>query len=344
MDRSALVTDGPVRRLGFRLAGGMPLVAIVLSSASLGAQAPSRQAPARPAPAEPPPAASAAAQALSALLDRAASPEPGTYLVAGMALEPSKDPLPVIIQADARRGPENSVQVIVSLGAQVKQPAVTRARIVAAGGATPTVFSDISGSSPAGSMRAINKMALRPGEYEMQAAVAQRGSGGKVLASLVRSRLVIPDLWRGSLAVSPLVLGDAVAAAPVSTAGSPFVFGPTAVRPSAGGRFAQGGDLHVAFRVFNWTAPPQDKPDLQVEYVFYERTPQRGQFFNKVKPQALNAHTLGERFDAASGAVNGGMSIPLAAFPFGEFQLTVRVTDRRTKQTASQDARFFVVP
>ena len=83
---------------------------------------------------------------------------------------------------------------------------------------------------------------------------------------------------------------------------------------------------------------------VQVEYVFYERTPQRGQFFNKVKPQVLNAHTLGERFDAASGAVNGGMSIPLAAFPFGEFQLTVRVTDSRTKQTASQDARFIVVP
>ena len=139
---------------------------------------------------------------------------------------------------------------------------------------------------------------LRPGEYELQAAVAQPGTGGKVLAALARSRLVIPDLWRGALAVSPLVLGDAVAAAPASTAGSPFAFGPTGLRPSAGDRFPQGGDLHVAFRVLQLDGAAQEKPDLQVEYVFYERTA-AGRFFNKVKPQLLNAQTLGERFDAA---------------------------------------------
>jgi hypothetical protein len=165
-----------------------------------------------------------------------------------------------------------------------------------------------------------------------------------VLAALARSRLVIPDLGQGSLAVSPVVLGDAVAVAPASTAGSPFAFGPTGLRPSAGNRFAQGGDLHLAFRVFNWTAAPDEKPDLQVECVFYERTPQRGVFFNKVKPMVLNAQTLGERFDAGSGVVNGGMSIPLAAFPPGEFQVSVRVTDSRSKLKATQEARFVVVP
>ena len=58
----------------------------------------------------------------------------------------------------------------------------------------------------------------------------------------------------------------------------------------------------------------------------------------------MNAQTLGERFDPASGVVHGGMSVPLAPFPFSEFQLTVRVTDNRTKQTTSQDARFVVAP
>jgi hypothetical protein len=42
--------------------------------------------------------------------------------------------------------------------------------------------------------------------------------------------------------------------------------------------------------------------------------------------------------------VHGGMSVPLAPFPFSEFQLTVRVTDNRTKQTVSQNVRFVVVP
>jgi hypothetical protein len=133
-----------------------------------------------------------------------------------------------------------------------------------------------------------------------------------------------------------------VAAAPASSAGSPFAFGPTALRPSAGDHFAQSGQLHLAFRVHNWTAPAQDKPDLQVEYLFYEQ--KAGRFFNKLKPQLLNAKTLGERFDSTSEVVSGGSSIPLASFPFGTFQVTVRVTDQRSKQMASQDARFVVVP
>jgi hypothetical protein len=174
--------------------------------------------------------------------------------------------------------------------------------------------------------------------------MAHTRPGGSVMASLARSRLLVDDLWRGALALSPIVLGDAVAAAPASSAGTPFAFGPTALRPATADRFPQGGELHVAFRIFNWTARPEEKPDLQVEYVFHERTPTSAQFFNKVKPQRLNADTLGERFDPAGGVVNAGMSIPLSAFPFSEFQLTVRVTDNRSKRTASQQSRFVVVP
>jgi hypothetical protein len=312
----------------------------MLSLAPVTAQAPAPQPPVAPQK----PAASAETKALALLLDGAATTAPGTYSVAGTAMEASKDLLPVLIQADALRGPEKTVQSVISLGARATLGAVTRARIVARGGAQPAVVSDVSGSSPAGEIRAVNRLTLWPGEYELQAAVAQPGPGGRVLATLGRTRLVIPDLWGGGLAVSPLVLGDTVAAAPESAAGSPFTFGPTLLRPSAGDHFPQTGNLHVAFRVYNWTAPPKEKPDLQVEYVFYERKARRGHFFNKVKPQMLNAQTLGEGFDPASGVVNGGVSTPLASFPFGEFQLTVRVKDNRTKQTSSQDARFVVVP
>jgi len=351
MVRSTLVAGTAfLRDGGRRLALGAILTLPLMPSTALAGRAPGPQAPqAAPAPAPPEPrtpapAPTALTNALATVLNRAATTAPGTYTVIGTSLEPSKEPLPVLVQADALRGPEQTIRVVVSLGAQVTQPAVTRARIVAAGGTGPAILSDIEGSSPAGVIRTVNQTTLKPGAYELLAAVAQPGAGGSSLVALAKSRLVVPDLWRGTLAVSPVVLGDTVAAAPASAAGSPFAFGPTALRPSAGDRFPQGGDLHVAFRVFNWTAPPEQKPDLQVEYVFYERTPKRGVFFNKVKPQLLNAQTLGERFDAASGVVNGGMTIPLASFPFGEFQLAVRVTDKRTRQTASQETRFVVVP
>jgi hypothetical protein len=38
------------------------------------------------------------------------------------------------------------------------------------------------------------------------------------------------------------------------------------------------------------------------------------------------------------------MTIPLASFPFGEFTLTVRVTDNRLHRTAARDVRFSVAP
>ena len=154
----------------------------------------------------------------------------------------------------------------------------------------------------------------------------------------------IPDLWSGPLAVSPLVLADAVSAAPRTPDPRAFTFGPTALTPATSNRFAQSADLHVAFRIYNWTAEPREKPDITVEYVFYQQTARRQNFFNKTKPQRVAGDALGDGFDPAAGLVTAGMSIPLASFPFGEFQLRARITDNRSRQSAEQEVRFTVAP
>ena len=103
--------------------------------------------------------------------------------------------------------------------------------------------------------------------------------------------------------------------------------------------------ISVAFRVYNWTAKAdEEKPDLTVEYLFYEQGTKGLHFFNKVKPQPLTAATLGTAFDPSAGSVAAGMLIPLEAFTFGDFQLIVRVTDNRTRQTAEGKLSFAVVP
>jgi hypothetical protein len=96
--------------------------------------------------------------------------------------------------------------------------------------------------------------------------------------------------------------------------------------------------------VFDWTAKATEKPDLTVEYLFYEQGATRLTFFNKTKPQRLSEATLGPKFDPASGMVTAGTRVPLAAFTFGEFELNVKVTDNRSKQTAEQKVRFSVIP
>jgi hypothetical protein len=102
--------------------------------------------------------------------------------------------------------------------------------------------------------------------------------------------------------------------------------------------------MSVAFRVYNWTAPAGEKPDLTVEYVFYEQGRKGLHFFNKIKPQQLNAATLGAGFDPSAGVVAVGMMIPTDAFTFGDFQLLVKVTDNRSRQTAEQQLEFAVAP
>jgi len=346
MDRTSILKIGAV---GLR--PGLALIALALLLASA---IPSSALQATPAPRQPaasasvakPAAGKAETAAVEALMERAGTVQPGTFAVTGETLTASADELPLVIQADALRGSDKAVRIVVALGSRVTLPAVTRARIVtvARPGAARSVLSEISGTSAAGLVRSVGNAVLQPGEYELQAAVAQRGRRGDVLVSFTRAPLVIPDLWQGGLAVSPIVLADAVATAPAASAGSAFAFGPTALWPATTDRFAQARELSVAFRVFNWSAPAEGKPDLSVEYVFYESAARGRHFFNKLKPQLLNTHTLGERFDAASGAVNSGMTIPLQAFPIGEFQLVVRVMDNRTKQVATQETRFSVVP
>jgi hypothetical protein len=284
---------------------------------------------------------------LDSLLDRAATTVPGTYVVTAGGLVPAPAAAPVVVQADAFRGPGRSIRVAAMLGGDLPRPTDVRLRIVDGAASTtgrPRVAAEATASGQVGRVRLIREFALAAGEYEIQAAIGQPAPGGGVVATLARSRLAIPDLWGGPLAVTPVVLADTVATAARSAEASALRFGPTALTPATSDAFARTGEIHVAFRVFNWKAEPGEKPDLTANYAFYEQAERRLVFFNKVKPQRLDGATLGQAFDPADGAVTAGLTVPLQAFPYGAFQLNVRVTDNRSRQSAERQVRFTVVP
>lgn len=283
--------------------------------------------------------------ALDALLARAQSTAPGTYVLAAGAADRVPDALPVLVQADVLRGADRTVRVPIVVAAEVPDPAEVRLRVVpATAGNAARRVEEAAGTGPAGRLRVVREFTLAPGEYEIQAVVGQKRTGGASTATLAKSRLTVPDVWAGGLAVTPLVLADSAGAQGPRSATEAFRFGPTVLTPAVTPRFPQHGAVSVAFRIFNWTARPGDTPDLSVEYVFHQQTAKRLAFFNKTKPQRLTAETLGDKFDPAAGAVTAGMTIPLASFPFGEFTLTVRVTDNRLHRTAARDVRFSVAP
>ena len=291
-------------------------------------------------------AAAPGARPFEALMPRVAAAAPGTYVVTKTTLAPAPDAdrIPTMLQADLLRGRERAARVAIVIGAEAKQAMDVRLRVstVAAGKEAARVVADAGGSGAPGPMRLVREFSLPPGEYDLLAVVGHSGPGGDPVLAVAKSRLTVPETRGGSLAVTPIVAGEAATAA--RRVSSPFVFGQTTLTPAVSPRFSQGGVINVAFRVYNWTAKAEEKPDLTVEYLFYEQGTKGLHFFNKVKPQQLTADTLATAYDPTTGSVAAGKAIPLNAFTFGDFQLVVKVTDNRNKQTAEQQIRFTVAP
>ena len=317
----------------------LTLSAVLAAVAMAGPQAgptPRGQA-AAPAPAGRP---------FQALLPRLATTSPGTYVVNGAALVPAPEEarIPALLQADVLRGPERASRVAIALGARTTRAGDVRLRVwtAAAGGEAPRLMLDADGPGAAGSIRFVREVSLVPGDYDLEAIVGHPEPGVGSIAAVAKARLTVPNLRGDSLAATPIVAGEASTSA--RQANVPFVFGQTALAPAVSPHFSQDGSMSVAFRIYNWAAKPEEKPDLTVEYLFYEQGTKGLHFFNKAKPQQLTAATLGRAFDPASGAVTAGMMIPLAAFTFGDFQLAVKVTDNRSRQTAERQLSFSVAP
>lgn len=320
MDRSRTLTGG--RRL---TTAGALLACFVAIGLVVGAQS-----------------APPAIQALDALIGRAATTSPGTYQLQGASIDAARTPLPLLVQADVLRAADRTIRVPLVVGTDVPQTATVRVRVVNTAADPSRAIAEVTGTAEAGPSRFVREFSLPPGEYEVYAAVAYPAGGEAVTAVLAKVALRVPDPWGGSLALTPLVIGETVGLVPAGTGSRPFNFGPTSLTPATAPAFSQGSMLHVAYRVFNWRADPGAAPDLTAEYVFHEDQSTRPVFFNKVKPQRLTAQTLGRDFDAASGAVAAGLSVSLAPFQQGDFSLTVRVRDNRARTAAEQRVRFSV--
>ena len=98
--------------------------------------------------------------------------------------------------------------------------------------------------------------------------------------------------------------------------------------------------------IYNPKVDATNKPDVTVEYNFYQR--QAGQpekFFNKTNPQNLNAQTLPPQFDLAAGhQLQSGQAVPLASFPEGDYRLEIKVTDKIANKTLTREFNFTVTP
>jgi hypothetical protein len=168
---------------------------------------------------------------------------------------------------------------------------------------------------------------------------------GKV--GLLRHEITVPDFGLTDLTTSSVILArsvEQVTAPPTDQESNPYVFGPMRIVPSPDGKFAKSAELSVIFWIYNAQAAATGKPDVTIDYNFYQKLAEGEKYFNKTAPQQLNAQTLPPEFNVAAGhQLPGSLVVPLSSFPAADYRLEIKITDKSSGKSVTQNVNFSVL-
>ena len=174
---------------------------------------------------------------------------------------------------------------------------------------------------------------------------APAAPAGKV--GILRHDLSVPDFTANELSTSSVIIARSVeqVTGPAGDQESnPYVFGPMKITPSIDGKFSKKDELSVIFWIYGAQAAATGKPDVTIDFNFHQRLPEGDKYFNKTAPQQLNEQTLPKEFSVAAGhQLPGSLVVPLASFPAGDYRLEIKVTDKPSGKTVTQNVNFTVV-
>jgi hypothetical protein len=220
-------------------------------------------------------------------------------------------------------------------------------------------------------MRISRSFTVPAGDYElivvaqeMPAADAQGKKNAPApmeKASAAKQTVNVPDFWNGELNTSSVILTQRID--PLSTpltreqqVERPYALGGLEIVPVLGTSFSKKSELSTFMLIYNPKPDGMNKPNVTVEYNFCQLAPgtqpkegepcQAGEkFFNKTKPQDLNAQTLPPEFDLSAGhQLQTGQAVPLASFPEGQYRLEIKVTDKNANTSVTKNVNFTVTP
>jgi hypothetical protein len=168
-------------------------------------------------------------------------------------------------------------------------------------------------------------------------------------ASVVKHTVEVPDFWNGELATSSVIVAQRIDPLPApltpqQQADRPYALGGMEIVPAFETKFTKKSELSTFMLIYNPKVDGANKPDVTVEYNFYQKaTGQPEKFFNKTNPQSLNAQTLPPQFDLAAGhQLQSGQAVPLASFPEGDYRLEIKVTDKLANKTLTREINFSI--
>jgi hypothetical protein len=170
--------------------------------------------------------------------------------------------------------------------------------------------------------------------------------------SVLKQAVNVPDFWNANeLNTSSVIIASRIDPLPApltpqQQADRPYALGSMEIVPAFDTKFTKKSELSTFMLIYNPKVDGANKPDVTVEYNFYQKpSGQPEKFFNKTAPQNLNAQTLPPNFDFAAGhQLQTGQAVPLASFPEGDYRLEIKVTDKLANKTLTRDVNFTVSP
>jgi hypothetical protein len=169
--------------------------------------------------------------------------------------------------------------------------------------------------------------------------------------SALKQTVNVPDYWSNELATSSVIVAQRIDPLPApltpqQQADRPYALGMMEIVPTFETKFTKKAELSTFMLIYNPKVDSTNKPDVSVEYNFYQKLAgQPEKFFNKTNPQNLNGQTLPPNFDFAAGhQLQSGQAVPLASFPEGDYRLEIKITDKIANKTLTREIVFTVIP
>jgi hypothetical protein len=217
-----------------------------------------------------------------------------------------------------------------------------------------TLVPVVAGQSP---MRISRSFTVPGGGYDVVVEVKEltpekpAKNAPPLKTSVIKQAVTVPDFWNGELATSTVLLAariDPLPAplTPIQQADRPYALGMMEIVPTFDNKLSKKSELSTFMLIYNPKVDSANKPDISVEYNFYQKLAgQPEKFFNKTNPQNLNAQTLPPNFDFAAGhQLQSGQAVPLASFPEGDYRLEIKVTDKLANKSLTREVVFTVSP
>jgi hypothetical protein len=187
---------------------------------------------------------------------------------------------------------------------------------------------------------------VKPGDYDVYVAIKDKGTVEKIdknytpRVALVKKDLSVPDFNKPELATSSMLLSSGIgpAAAGKTAEDDPYIFGQMQITPSKDGKYKKSDTLSVVYWVYGATGDAAGKPDLAIENSFNQKTADGEKFFNKTQPQAVNAQSP---YIVSMGVPNF-LEVPLTSFAPGDYRLEIKITDKPSGKTVTQNINFSV--